>query len=195
MFIHDWELTPNLSLGANITNNETTYSLDGDYQDIREHMIAERGYDFYVNHSHAMSQINEFYNLLPTNHLGEILYPENFGGLFIDDGGNLVVLQVGSTADTSLISRFSEGIEIQNVTFSFNQIMETNRHLTDLFVNHSDSPSMSNVAGSWVDVINNRLVVYLHEYTEELITDFKMNVIDSPLIAFYQHVQNAWIIR
>jgi len=181
-------LTPSLLVNANIINRETTHSLDDDYQSIREHIIAELGYDFYVNHSHSLSQINEFYNLLPMNRFGEILYPENFGGLFIDDDGNLVVLQVGSTADTDLISRFSDGIKIQNVAFSFNEIMAVHRHLTYLFVNSSEFPSMSNVAGSWTDVVNNRLVVYLHEYTEELITDFKMNVIDSPLIAFYQYV-------
>jgi len=193
LFIRDWELielTPNLSLVADITNSETTYSLDGDYQSIREHMIADLGYDFYVNHNHAMSQFHAFYDSLPRDQMGEVLYPEYFGGMYIDDKGNLVVLQVESVNATGLNSRFSEDVNIKKVTFSFNQLMETNRVLTYLFSNRS--PSMSNVAGSWTDIVNNRLVVYLFEYTEELIEVFKNEVINSPLIAFYQHIHQTF---
>ena len=181
-------LYPSLLVIANTATDDTIYTQNDYFQSVKEEMIAERGYDFFVNHNHAVNQINEFYNLLPMNRFGEVLYPENFGGMFIDDDGNLVVLQVGSTADTGLMSRFSDGVEIQNVAFSFNEIMAVHRHLTYLFLNYSEFPSMSNVAGSWTDIINNRLVVYLFEYTAELIEVFENEVINSPLIAFYQHV-------
>jgi len=184
-------LYPSLLVNANNKNDVTQYITNDYYQQVKEQMIAERGYNFFVNHNYAVSLINAFYGVLPTNRFGEVMYPEDFGGMFIDDDGNLVVLQVGNTNDNGLINRFSDGIEIQKVTFSFNEIMAVHRHLTYMFVNSSQFPSMSNVAGSWIDVVNNRLVVYLREYTEELIEEFKMTVLNSPIIAFYQYVSQG----
>lgn len=181
-------LTPNFLVNASITNNDTAHYADDDYAYIRNHIIAEYGYDFYINHNQSLNQIYEFYRLLPTNRLGEVLYPEDFGGLYIDAEGNLVVLKVNSVDAVGLISRFSEGIIVKNATFSYNQIMETHRHLTYLFVYHYNSLGMSNVAASWTDIVNNRLVVYLTEHTEELVDIFRNEVINYPVIVFYQHV-------
>ena len=46
---------------------------------------------------------------------------------------------------------------------------------------------MSNIAVSQTDIVNNRFVIYLFEYSEERIEEFKNEVINSPLIKFNQH--------
>jgi len=132
-----------------------------------------------------MEQINLFYEYLPMNRLGQVMYPYYFGGMYIDEEGNLVVLQVESPYDSEIGSRFSDDIIVKMVEFSYNEIMMIHNQLTRIFTN--EYLKYPNLAGSWTDIINNRVVVTLFEYNDEAISNFKENVSQSPLIVFEEY--------
>ena len=164
-----------------------SYTNHTEFDSFSEEIIAEFGYEFYNNHSYSVDLINEFYQLLPLNRLGQAIYPSDFGGMYINEDGNLVVLQVFGPF-LSIENQFSENIIVESANFSYNEILATNNILIYFFMNHYTLPSIGNIASFWTDVVNNRIVVYLHNYSAEKTDALINDTINSPLIEFYQHV-------
>ena len=166
------------------------FAIDNDelsFYEVDEYIIYELGYDFFINHSKAIHQVNELYNQLPTNRLGEIIYPQYFGGMYINDEGNLVMLLVDSPDELGIVSRLVDEAISKTTEFSLNEIMSVHHQLTYFFLNQYDYPSVSNIASSWTDIVNNRVVVSLFDFTDEAILAFKEDIIQSPLIIFEEY--------
>ena len=160
-----------------------------------EYMIERMGYEFFVNHTRAMYTIDSLYNSFPRNRLGQAIYPNNFGGMYIDGDGNLVVLIVGSpyesivaTAEADeMFSQFSEEVIIKDATFSFNELLAINDYITYLFIYHRDNELIANIRSTDLDVINNRIALYLSIVSGCIMEGFKEDFIDSPVIVFRQY--------
>jgi len=73
-------------------------------KDAMNEMIVELyGHEFMMNHSRSRELIHDFYHSLPRNRMGAFTYPEQFGGMYINDNGVLVLL----TVDTPFLARTS----------------------------------------------------------------------------------------
>ncbi|MCL2532157.1 MAG: S1 family peptidase [Oscillospiraceae bacterium] len=115
------------------------------------------------------------------------MYPDFFGGMYFNDDGNLVLHIVDDTnsarsAQYNAVIDFAldEDIIVEYVDFALTDLSALNEILRAFFLENG----ASNISRFGVDVIKNRVVIYLEKMTEDTITHFREIVMDSPLIYF-----------
>lgn len=120
-------------------------------------------------------------------------YPNYIGGLYIDDQDDNIVIQIvrknipSATKSMNEYNLYSDilsidkNAKIKYVDYSYNEISEVIEFLADYYSNNYEN---GYIDGYYDDIMNNRVVVELKNYSEEVIDNFKKNVTDSPLIHF-----------
>lgn len=117
---------------------------------------------------------------------GEINYPSDFGGQYINDDNELVVQIVkninSKKSIKSITSAISDKIKYEYVSNSHEELEKIN----DIIINYFIKKTAINkgLVANYVDVINNIVVVELENNTKEEQDWFKSSVINSPLIKF-----------
>ena len=153
--------------------------------------IAEFGYAFVQNHNQSVEIALSLEGSFARDRLGRTIYPEYFGGFYIDIYGNLVILVVksamieaqGITNASISDIQFAETIT-REVGFSYNELIDMFRFLNKVPVY---------LASSWhVDVMKNRIVVNLVELNDESIFYFKQTIVDSPMIVFMESPESCF---
>lgn len=114
------------------------------------------------------------------------VYPDYYGGCYIDENANLVVYVMGDIAmtRTSLVNVAGENIITKSCKYSFktlNEIMEVVNSFTN---NNINSPITNNIAVVSLMDKENKITVKLLDYNEQKIAEFQKMVTDSPAITF-----------
>jgi len=153
-------------------------------------IAAEFGREFAYNYAQALDIIAVFYESLPTNRAGRTLYPDNFGGLYINENGELVVLLVedyqGIAASVATYTFTDANANIRTVDFSYNELREAFDFLDYFIPNAGDNLAAANVNGITFDVKSNLLLVSLVIYNDHKVSMFTEMVIDAPFIVFHE---------
>ena len=126
--------------------------------------------EFWTNHNRAMDtvrRINEHF----TTETGIRIYPDYFGGMYINDDGNLVLLRVASaTPPMPTFTYFTDAL-VRDVVFSFNELTAM---MDFLDAYSSANPDLFNNLSGWgLDTVGNRVAIYLIDYSAEAIDDFR----------------------
>ena len=120
---------------------------------------------------------------------GEIIYPNYIGGLYIDDNDNLVIQIVESATPTKNDKEYStyqsalavdKDSKIEYVKYSYEELQEVHDQILAYFF--SDENNI--ISGLYIDVISNRVVVELMNFTEKEIQEFKNLVTNSSMVSF-----------
>lgn len=111
------------------------------------------------------------------------VYPDYYGGGYIDDDGFLTILvKSGFNAPMTLSDNHS--VIIKEGMYSYNELNNI-MEVIDTFKEQSLPSSISANIYMWIlDEKNNRVEVYLKNCTSTDIEEFKRNVVDSPAIVF-----------
>jgi len=148
------------------------------------------GEEFAENYFQTLNFLDNFYGSLPQNRMGDTIYPDNFGGVYIDDYGNMVILVVGSMderANTAFITAHVEdGVLVREVVFSYNDLRGVFNYLNDFIPNNRENLGAANVTGIGLCVIGNNIIIALDEYSYEQIAIFRRVVLDSSILVFEQ---------
>jgi hypothetical protein len=83
----------------------------------------------------------------------------------------------------------TDNFKIETVRYSYREMMRVMDHIDDFLVNSSipnDHPVLIRFAGAYPDVMENRVKVLLTEVNDDIISTFKKDVSNSPLIIFEQ---------
>ena len=178
---------------------------DEDFLAFHNILVEEFGLEFATNYHIAIETINAINDSFPRNRLGDVMYPEYFGGMYIDDNGVLNVL-VTKTAMSPLhlrqfdaVSVLSElnslsalslshmqATNVKEVEFAYSYLWAVMDFLDYFIPNNRDNLAANNVCGVSLSVVSNRIIVHLTEYTQEQIALFRDLVLDSPIIDFAQ---------
>lgn len=120
------------------------------------------------------------------------LYPEFYGGSFIDNDGIFVIAIKGDRDRyyKELISRLgTDNFKVETVQYSYKQMMQVmdkiDAFLVDTTIPESH-PVLSHFAGAYPDVMENRVKVNLTVVSKEITDTFKQDISNSPLIVFAQ---------
>ena len=121
------------------------------------------------------------------NSSGETIYPENFGGMYINENNELVIQVVtdNNVNNFSLLNNsleFNDDNQIEYVNNSYNDLNEVNDAIIEYFTNNG--VTNSNFIANYVDVINNKVVVELKDISLSEQAKFKNEVVNSDLIEF-----------
>ena len=148
-------------------------------------IAAEFGTEFAVNYVMAMELLNSFYDSLPQDRMGEVIYPCNFGGVYIDGNGNLVILVVeGSPRDDMIHGLATDGAMVREVKFTYNALRDAFDFLDYYIPNNQDNPAAANVNSISLDIPSNQVLVLLANYTEDEVYLFISTVLDAPYLLF-----------
>ncbi|MCL2400456.1 MAG: S1 family peptidase [Defluviitaleaceae bacterium] len=156
-----------------------------------DQLKEEFGSEFLLNHDVSLTNAMDILNSFPQSRTGEIIYPDYFGGLYIDDNGNLVNLVVTETNFDNHVRRLSENITIREVEFSYRELREIWEYITERIISRGDM-IFYNTGGQFLDVSGNRIVVELIDYSENGIELFRELMIDSPVIQFIEFIETDW---
>ncbi|MCL2378252.1 MAG: hypothetical protein FWC77_03905 [Defluviitaleaceae bacterium] len=172
----------------------------------QEMMMLEYFGEVYMsNIQRAMYNSDRVIASFPMNRSGDTIYPEYFGGQFINSDGMLVVQLVesamrGDSSDTmSNIEIYhvvnSDDVIIEMVAFSYAELTA----LMDTFVYFyfyspdADSDIANNICSLHKDVINNRVVIELVTYNEFEIARIRNDIFDSLAIHFIESAGSAYL--
>jgi len=153
-----------------------------DEMSMQGYLIENYGYEFIENYNLALEIVTELYELFPTNRMGDTIYPTYFGGKYINDEGDLVILQIkDATSNESTTLDYFEDAVFKLADFSYTELVA----VMD-FLDWKITCAESNASTWYLDVINNRVVVQLTNYGADEIAIFQDMILDSPIIVFEQ---------
>ena len=117
-------------------------------------------------------------------------YPAYYGGVFISNDGQLVVMMTedneANRADIN--ARIgSSNFETEVCEYSYREMMEVMNRI-DSFLSNPDidakHPVIDNFSGSLADVLENRVVVHLRDVSPNVLSAFIRDVSDADCIVF-----------
>jgi len=122
---------------------------------------------------------------------GDVIYPEFFGGMYIDNNNKLVIQVVEkenamSKSNLSLykeILKVDENITTTTVNYTYGELEKVYNSLNDYYLNSNNN---YNISSFYIDVINNRVVVELKEYTEQSVDELKNKITTSSILHFLE---------
>lgn len=122
------------------------------------------------------------------------LYPDYYGGAFVDDKGDLVILVTDTSHQIKhnlMTYAKSPDISFEKCIYSFNELNELNKELSSYF---SDQQLCEELTweGSGIDVRKNCIIISLKDCSNFSIHRFKQRVMDSPMLKFEQIGEIQW---
>lgn len=114
---------------------------------------------------------------------GNEIYPENYGGNYLDENGDFVVLVVENQKDLKSSLIIPDGAIIKYCKYSYQELLD----VMDVLVNYKSEKNekiYDNFPVAFIDEKLNRIVVQLVDYSEQAIKEFKKNVSNSDAIIF-----------
>lgn len=120
------------------------------------------------------------------------LYPEYYGGSFIDNDGNFVIAVTGNidkNREVLINILETDNFKIETVSYSYREMMKVMDDIDNFLVSNNipeDHPVLIRFAGAYPDVTENRVKVLLTEVNNDIINSFKKDISNSPLIVFEQ---------
>jgi len=144
-------------------------------------LVAERGVEYVQNYTRTLTMLNNFVDSLPVSRMGELMFPDYFGGAYIDDDGNAVLLMVNMPVAPPVLEgrdvayrpinahieqmQTSEGVAVREVEFAYSDLWATIHLLNDLIPPTPEDMAAANAGGWHLDVVGNRVVVELIDFT------------------------------
>ena len=118
------------------------------------------------------------------------LYPEYYGGSFIDNSGMFVIAVTGNPEGNRQkleVILGGDDFKLETVQYSYRQMMQVmdkiDAFLSDVSI-PQDHPVMLHFAGAYPDVMDNRVKVLLTEVNQTVINAFKKDISASPMLLF-----------
>lgn len=115
------------------------------------------------------------------------IYPDYYGGCFINDQKQLVVLVTDENGQAQIKSMTENAgnLVLKPCKFSYNQLKQAMDELND-YQTKNDNDISNNFLLYYLSESQNAVIVEMQECTPEKIEEFKKNVSDSPAIQFKQ---------
>lgn len=109
-------------------------------------------------------------------------YPDYYGGAYIGDSGELVILT--KDVDNSQRSLNMFNASFVTAEYSLNELEEINNTIINYIENHKNEDWILNISGFGIFEENNRMVVSFESLTDDMKQNFENNIIRSDAIIF-----------
>ncbi|MDR2166540.1 MAG: S1 family peptidase [Clostridiales bacterium] len=147
-------------------------------------------HEFSVNYVRTTLILDDLRTVLPLDSAGQFILPHYIGGIYINDDGILVIqsanrvaLRSASLGRLEQIADFGYVI-FEEVRFSHRELTEMFNKLVERGVYDRESGNHRIIGGSGILETENRVRVWLYDYSPEGIEYFRATISDSPMIIF-----------
>lgn len=121
-----------------------------------------------------------------------LVYPDYYGGAYINDDNKLVMLvkkEFASTrAASNLISQISDEVIVDECEYSYNELQEVVEEIATKI--EQDFSCASNIGMYGIINKTNRVEVSLYDNSDSGISSFKQQIVNSPMIVFYRNINS-----
>ena len=134
--------------------------------------------EFMQNHDQSLEYAHNIRSMFPQNKAGEIMYPDDFAGMYINYDGLLVVKIMGDYVtlnynENSLVRVMPPGVIIETSQFfSYNELRSVPFAFMDFLNSDPYNPLAINIQGIGVNERLNRVTVVMDILSEETIANF-----------------------
>ena len=168
---------------------ENTTSLDEEFLRAEQESLSQYDSEFLENHDSSVIDYQKMLDSFLKTRSGDIIYPEYYGGAYIDDEGDLIVYtKYPAIAEFNLANATSGSIdfEIKAAEYSYNELNDMMDLLNDFKEKNNNSKTARNFNTYWLSDSTNEIVVALEDMSPNRIMQFRKQVVDSPMITFQQ---------
>jgi hypothetical protein len=155
------------------------------------------GYEFMTNANRSTGYIDRFWDSLPQDRMGNVMWPNFFGGQYVNSDGNLVmniVEDVMSIEEASYVLRDILGVDhniiLRPARFSFSELYRDAEIMRSRRFANNGNPAIlainENFSMSSIRADINRIKVVLVDISEEQIELFRTYILDSETVVFEQ---------
>lgn len=145
----------------------------------------------HLKESKSAMQYEKLMNSFEETETDKLIYPDYYGGAYIDDNGEFVVCAVAENAKEkqSNLKSIKENINssdfvVKNVTYSYNELEDMMEFLNEYKQSNHNSKITENWSGHFLSDRDNAIFVELNGMDDELISLFRKEVTDSSMITF-----------
>jgi len=172
-----------------------------------EYLHASYGEQFFINQEIASATADLIYDTFPVSGRGAeevVMYPPSFCGMYIDYDGNLVVLTVENAVESmaarsAAASAYSAlavegGANIRSVEFAYSELRNAflsipnfiSEYYAEENLANRGCPIIYNIDGAGIDIIANRVTVWLLDTSAQQLELFREKIVDHPALVFVQ---------
>ena len=144
-----------------------------------------------IKESKSSLQYEKLMDSFEETETGELIYPNYYGGSYIDDDGGFVVCVVAANAEEKKYASKSieetinaSDFKIENVKYSYNELEEMMEFLNKYKQITRDSEIAKSWSGYFLSDSDNAVFVELDDVSDEQISLFRKEVTASPMIRF-----------
>jgi len=171
---------------ANVLVVDDLFENDAFIAMVEAQLIDQFGEKFVRNQESAVATVDEIYASFPMNRAGEHMYPDFFGGMYIDENGNLVVQIVSGSRSSEVVSMSDLNDDVtEYVKFSRRELLEIQDFIFEFAVANSDYLEIAkSIVSVGLDCWNNSVEVGMRIVNEDTIAQFRENITDSSAVTF-----------
>jgi len=158
---------------------------------LTEYMAYAHCEEFLNNQKIALEAADFIWGSFPTNRVGEIMHPESFGGTYINDDGNLVLLVVSESfgAEDMLALGRVTNTAAKSAEYSYAELISVHQAIF-YFLSENwqyvECPVVTNIGSISVNVFKNSVDVFLHNIDTENVQLFESTIIAHPSMVFIE---------
>lgn len=137
----------------------------------------------------AASQYELLIDSFPENRSsGKKIYPESYGGSFIDDSGILNIYQkeIDEGTQTETYSITDEDVVYVDCKYSYNDLLNEMEKIKQYCIDNKDDEITNSMVEYGIYDSENCIKVYLLNYSDDIINKFKSKISNSSAIIFEQ---------
>ena len=165
----------------------------------KESLMAYYGDDYITkikNNGEATDLARLIESQFIKNSNGDVIYPDNYGGMYINSDNSLVIQLVKdkyNNNNNNLIYDnyktilISDEIKIEYVDFSYYELEKNNQIIIDYFMMNNDINN--NFVANYIDIYSNRIIVELLHSDEESKKYFTDYILNSNMVVFKKGVR------
>lgn len=175
---------------SKISAIEETILTDDAFLKVEHESLAKYDSNFLTKQENSYLNYEKLMRSFNTSKSDNTIYPEYYGGSYIDDNGDLVVYikeaEISKAASLQNISQVLETKDfiVKSANYSYNELNSFMDTLNSFKLKNPNDSVSNNFNIYWLSDRDNNIVVELNEMSEEQINRFKKTVIDSPIITF-----------
>jgi len=156
-------------------------------------VLAQSQVIFESNLERSMNTFRKLRSFLPRGASGDIVYPDYLLNYFMDENENplIIVRSAALTEESTLWGvQSNDWLTIIEHKFTQDELLPLFDSLGDLF--EEGLLREFGVVSLSISPLLNRVAIGIESYSDEMITLFRENIIDSPMLAFHQ--EEIWVM-